>query len=233
MPACLFILLLFLTACHKDKESAKEEDLSESCKPVVPAGRLSHDPGTDTYNFRSTGGGRIKIALGADLSLRAVTINHDDYPGFKIELWGIADDDKLSANHENLNGKHIKDRIGTRRSIIFPDGTKITMVAEGLYERLLSISIYDGDESHRINGVCNTLEHSSTSRSMALKLDSEEADGETGGFELTETGLTFFNQYTEEMPGTHLMNYEVLGTLEINNPTQVNDYYDDPRLGHT
>jgi hypothetical protein len=107
------------------------------------------------------------------------------------------------------------------------------MVSAGEAGLLISVSIYDGDESHRINSSCKTVEHSSISATTAQQLDNAEPDGETGTFEFTSTGLLYVNIYTEEVAGNKIMNRVLLGEIIRSNPNQVNDYYDDPRLGHT
>jgi hypothetical protein len=231
--AGLLALLLSIAACKKDKD---KEPSDQSCVAVAAAGRIKFEAATETYTFRTSGGGHIKVALGSSLSFLAVTISHEGYANFKIELWGdtlVNGVKKTSANHESLNGKHIKDRFGSRRTIIFPDGAKITLVADGEYGPLRSISIYDGAESHRINPACNVLVKSATNATMAKQLDDEEVDGETASFEITATGLLYFHLYKEETPGNKAGPRFNLGELFLNKPNQVNDYYDDPRLGAT
>lgn len=165
-----------------------------------------------------------------------IIITHDNYPGFKLEFWGgltVGGETRTSANHENLNGKHIKDRLALRRTIIFPDGAKITFVAADTAAQLLSISIYDGTEYHRINPTCHALEFSVSDVCNVQNLDNAEADGETGTFEFTSTGLILYNSYTEDTPGNKINNRVNLGELETASPSLVRDYFDDPRLGHT
>jgi hypothetical protein len=227
---CLLGLILSLTACHKD-EVVEKRPMLGSCQPVSPKGHLSYTSSSGSYTFQTNGGGTIVIDFKS-----FITITHADYPGFKIELWGgtyVNGEPKTSANHENLNGKHIKDRIGGRRTISFPDGAKLTLVADGEDGPLRSVSIYDGAESHHINPTCNALELSSTTLAIAQQLDQAEADGETGGFEFTSSGLLFVNLYTEDVAGNKVVNRYLLGEIIRNSPGQVRDHYDDPRLGHT
>ena len=80
---------------------------------------------------------------------------------------------------------------------------------------------------------CNTVSESTTTGSLAAQRDNEEADGETSTIEITATGLTWANIYTENTPGNKVNEYVLLGKLVLANPNQVNDFYDDPRLGHT
>jgi hypothetical protein len=235
-----FYILLFSTllfGCKKDIEEIPEEQLPVfgTCEQVNPEGNISlsgSNNGILTYN--TSGGGKIVIDPAG-----SITITHNDYPGFKLEFWGDAGPLGIplnSANHENLNGKHIKDRIDVRRTIIFPDGAKITTLASGFAGPLTSISIYDGEESHYINTNCNyiyKLEHSSTNAAIAKQLDDSEPDGETGIFEFTETGLLFLNIYTEDIAGQKVEKRVPLGVLFKDDPNRVDDYYDDPRYEHT
>jgi hypothetical protein len=225
-------LLAFLTACHKDAdEPQKEEPEFEigSCQGVAPGGHLTVSG--STYSYKTSGGGKIDIDLE-----EAITITHDDYTNFTIEFWGdtlVNGEHRTSGNHENLNGKHVKDRIGSRRTVIFPDGAKITFEADGRVGPIKWISIYDGAESHHINATCNTLEESLNSATVAQRLDDAEADGETGTFEITETGLLFKNIYSEDTPGNKVENVQPIGELDRENPNRVIDYFDDSDLGHT
>lgn len=224
--ALTVVLLLTLTSCKKT------EGGDDPCGPVAaPQGRLVAET-NGVYSFKTSGGGKIRIDL-----YSTILISHDDYPGFSLELWGIADHPdgrKInSGNHENLNGKHLKDRFGNRRTVIFPDGAKITWVTAGEYERILHVSIYHGYESHRITSECNTLNHSSLTAAEAKRHDEEEADGETATIEINDQGLLYINIYTEDIPGNKVMKRVPLGELFRGQPNHINDYFDDPRLLHT
>ncbi len=226
IAALLLGVALLVMACKKEKDPAPDPCANQ----VPPLGNLIYR--TDgQYAYATSGGGRILIDMDGH-----ITLTHDDYPNFKIEFWGIVSlpgGDINSGNHESLNGKHIKDRVGNRRTFIFPDGAKITMVAAGEAEPLISVSIYEGNEGHRIMATCNTVSESTTTGSLAAQRDNEEADGETSTIEITATGLTWANIYTENTPGNKVNEYVLLGKLVLANPNQVNDFYDDPRLGHT
>lgn len=244
--ACCFTLfiitlLLLLTACKKEINDVDDDlPVFGTCKPTASQGHLSFSNPSGPYTFKTSGGGTIVIDLTTGGLSSGIIITHESYPGFKLEFWGLASF-KPSANHENLDGKHLKDRLSNRRTIIFPDGAKITFVSESESGPLVSVSIYDGAESHHINCGCGVLEHSSTSQSIVSKLDDAEADGETSAIEFvysntnpgTITGLLFVNIYDEQTPGNKVQNRVKLGEINIANPNQVNDYFDDPRLGHT
>lgn len=224
-------LLLLSSACSKNNE--KEEVLPElgPCKPVSLSSRLNYNSASGEYTYTTSGGGKISIGLSS-----TIKIGHRDYEGFGIELWGTLTTSggiKLSGNHENLNGKHLKDRLGNRRTIVFPDGAKLTIVTKGPADEIISFSIYDVAESHHINFGCNTVEYSGQSAFIAKSLDDAEADGETATFELTATGLLLYNIYHEDEPGNKVYERVMLGELSRSQPNMVNDYFDDPRLGHT
>lgn len=229
---CLMASMLAINACKKDHVT---EPVNQ-CASVAAVGQLAVNSSGDTYTYRTTGGGIIRLEISSTIALPRLNISHESYPGLSYEFWGdttINGRKTTSANHENLNGKHIKDRIATRRTIMFPDGAKITMIADGRQGPLISLSIYDGVESHRINLNCFQLVHSSTDQTVARKLDNEEADGETAGFEITSTGLILFNSYTEDAPGVKTGTRVNLGEIFRVNPNQVNDYFDDPSLQAT
>lgn len=245
IPSIILWLLaatLVLASCKKE-ETVVDEEVPEpvlgTCAAVTPTGGLQN-PSAGQYVYETSGGGSITVDGENNIVFR-----HKKYPNFKYELWGnamVSGQSRLAAYQENLNGKHIKDRNGSRRSIIFPDGTKFTLIASGEKLQALSISIYDGRGSHHINLVCGKIEHSIiTSASLAQELDEAQADGETSSFTILfdwgggqgPSGLEFYNIYREDVPGNKQMNKQMLGTLHKENPNQVNDYYDDPRLGHT
>ena len=225
------LILLPSLSCKKDKKEEVQDELPTfgTCEAVGAAGRLVL---TDArkFTYQTSGGGTIV----ADLS-RQIILTHKDYSGFKIEFWGDFENENINitGNHENLNGKHIKDWNGNRRTLIFPDGAKITIVTDGVHETIVSVSIYDGAQCHHFNALCNTLEYSLASSRFAKQLDDAEADGETSTFEITETGLWYKTIYSEDTPGNKTGGPYDLGELQRANPTMVHDYYDDPRMDHT
>jgi hypothetical protein len=93
-----------------------------------------------SFSFAASDGWRISFADGA---VRIVGPQHPD----QIVFWGESDD-ILIVNHESHSGKHIKDRFGSRRSVLLPDGALMTMVSEGETGPLQTLSIYGGAESH-------------------------------------------------------------------------------------
>ncbi len=231
-----FYVLLFSTllfGCKKDNEEIPEEEFPVfgTCETVNPAGNISLS-GTNNgiFTYITSGGGKIEFTT----ETHVFNFTHADYPIFTIQFWGgVNGTNVFSAAHESLNGKHIKDKQGDRRSIIFPDGAKLTIVCANNFGALLWASIYDGNECHHINLTCNNLEYSSANSAYTKQLDEAEADGETCTFEFTETGLFFLNIYSEDVAGQKVENRVPLGELFKDKPNTVRDHYDDPRFEHT
>jgi hypothetical protein len=133
-----------------------------------------------------------------------------------------------------MNGKHIKDRLGDQRTINTLDGAIITL---NVNPNLGRISIYDHDQSHRLERVGDALV---VSRSCGLPFFEEglEPDGEASGFLLDAEGYWWRNLYNQTagpngVPGPKVPNVVPLGRVNEANPNNTADYYDDPRLGHT
>ncbi len=207
-----------------------------TCQPVKPASgfiKLTEQ----YYYFEASSGVTLKISRGAIDGDLTLTFGYVAYPNFSYQLWGsgyIGEVNNIyTGTHENLNGKHLKDRLGDSRTIIFPNGTKITMVSTGDKKSITAISIYSGAMAHHLNITCNKIEYSAYDLNVAQQLDAQQADGETSTLELTETGLIFYNIYNEATPGNKIHQRVDLGSLSYDNPNQVNDLFDDPRLGHT
>ena len=223
--------LLTAVSCKKNKEQAEELPILGTCAPVTPKAGLTTG-GEGIYEYNSAGGVVVKIHRKPDVL--TITMTDKSYPNVTYQLWGSpTGGDMLAAAHESLNGKHLKDRIGTSRTIFWPDGTKITCVSTGPAKAVTAISIYDGSHVQHINIACDKLEYSASNAFVAKKLDDMQSDGETSTYERTPTGLIFYNSYTENIPGNKVNERVNLGELFIARPTQVNDLYDDPRLFHT
>ena len=211
------VILAISFSCKKETEVEPIEELPVfgTCKAATAIGGLSQSATDGIITYLTSGGGKIVI------DRFTLTISHKDYPNFAIQSWGYS--------HENLNGKHIKDWEGVRRSLIFPDGAKVTMIANGRNQVYQSVTIYDGNQCHHINASCNatynTLEYSSANSAFTKRLDDAEADGETGTFEITATGLLFNNIYNEMTPGQKVEKRVPLGELFKDEPGRVADYY--------
>lgn len=229
-----FAILMILTACKKNKSEQTPE--FDPCRPdkLKLKNGLFKATATD-YEYQSPGGAVAFIA-GASGNGLVVTLGYQEYCNFTYQLWGDGEDGTLGpASHENLNGKHLKDKLGTNRSIIFPDGTKITLVATAPWYMgaVTTISIYEGRRAYRINLSTNKIEYDATNETAAKNMDEAEADGETSSFEITATGLNFFNIYNEDTPGNKTMQKVNLGSIYKDSRTRVDDLYDDTRLDHT
>lgn len=219
------LVLTTLFSCKKEKD-----DEPQTCAGVGVAGKLNYASATETYTYRTSGGGTITIKP------KQILIGYDSYPGFKIELWRDTMVNGQARNlgvHESLNGKHIKDRFGSRRTLLFPDGTKLTIVSDGRFGLITSISIYEANEAHRIAGVCHAVDLNKSTGAEVQRLDKEEPDGETGGFELTTDGLLFVNYYQEDSPDVKIMNRVPLGQIYRAEPSRVTDLFDDPTRSDT
>lgn len=220
----LLVSVILFPGCSKDKET-------EACQTKVILGKLSLLC-DGRYEYLTSGGGRILI----NLKTTQVILSHRDYETFRLEFWGEhleGDVEVVNFNHENLNGKHIKDRLLPTRTILFPDGTKLTMASTSMGKMVHTISIYDGNESHQFDFASKKVKHGSLDAAKAKQLDDAEADGEAGSFSFDNVGLEFFNSYDEVTPGNKVIKRLLLGTIVRSEATQVNDYFDDPRLGHT
>lgn len=212
-----------------------------ACPSLAPQGGLTHVE-QGKYLYESAGGAEIRIHRISKESL-VITLGYKPYSNFSYQFWGDSSEEIIDSNpdnlspasHENLNGKHIKDRVGKNRTVIFPDGTKMTYesAAPWYMGGVTRISIYDGKNVHHFNMTCFGLEYSSASSTNTQEQDALQADGETSTFELTETGLIFYNIYNEDTAGNKVYERIDLGSLTRNNPNQVNDLYDDKRLAHT
>src|SRR5690606_21877382 len=219
------IVLIFMSPCKNDDDVVEEPfPVFGTCKAVNPVGNLSlTGVNRESFTYITSGGGSIKYMMEKDQFI----ITHADYTNFKIEFWGGNFEPlAFTAAHENLNGKHIKDRMGVSRSVVFPDGSKLTLVCAENSGEVLWASIYDGNQVHRINITCNKLEYSSLNSAYLKQLDDAEADGETSTFEFTETGLLFLNIYTEDVAGQKVEERVLLGEIFKDKSTLVNDYYD-------
>jgi hypothetical protein len=188
---------------------------------------LFHDGFDGPIEYVTSGGYRIRI------DRHTITVR--DYLDLnKVEHWGDP--------HENLNGKHIKDWggepewDGERRSLVLDDGTKITMEAQGAQGVVLRTSIYDGDENLQVDNCRNVLEHHAIDAADTAMRDATQHDGETATFatDAATAVATYTNVYNEDAE-FDVVEFDVpLGeTGGHENPNNVRDFYDDPRLGHT
>ncbi len=232
-PFIFSLLIVFLfSSCKKDKN--EQEPLPElgTCASVAPSsGFQVIEEGL--YEFNSGTNTSIKIDTRVVSGQRNSTFTITYKGLYTIQLWGDFPDAPGSALHENLNGKHLKDRIGNNRTVITPDGVKITLVAAGDDAPVTAFSIYHEGKAFHVNVNCNRLEYGADNMEIATRLDAQQADGETSIMEETDTHINLYNSYNEDTPGNKVYERVDLGNIPKNILTQVNDLYDDPRLGHT
>lgn len=230
-----FISFLVLIACKKEKT---ETELSfpklDTCEAAVAQSGLNIT-GDSLYIYTSSGGAVIQI-LRTSMEILEINLKYIPFENFKYTFWGDGNTGTLSpASHENLNGKHVKDRFGVNRSVIFPDGTKMTYVSTGAwnYGGITAITLYDGDKVHHFNMTCNELEYSGSHPSFSKYLDENQADGETSSFEITGHQLVFFNIYDEDKIGEKIYKRVNIGIVYKDEINRVDDLFDDERLPHT
>ena len=184
--------------------------------------------GTGQFLDYVTGGGYT-------VKVHAHTITITDPLGRNtVQHWGDP--------HENLNGKHIKDWggatgwDGSRRTLLLGDGSKLTMNATGPHGLVLETSIYDGGRELHLSNPTNTVVLHGTDPVGARCREATQHDGETASFS-TDAGsgvATYRNAYNEDAAYQRVDSNVPLGTTGgFANPNQVNDLFDDPRLGHT
>ncbi len=235
MVALSFCLLN--TSCKKEEKEKEPDNNTEAlptlntCIGVAPAAGLTYSADENLFTFTGANGVLVTVNLEG-----SVTMAYESELQMSYSLWGYATD-SIFCNHESLNGQHTKDRLGTTRSLLYPDGTKITLVVENTtqseFYRVKGVVIKSGTACHYINMMCGVLEYSGNSAHIATQLDNLFPDGETSSFELTDTGLVFFNSYTEEVTGQKVYERVDLGRLFFDSPNQVHDLFEDPRYDHT
>jgi hypothetical protein len=192
-----------------------------------PVGRLTRPTPTGPFLLTTLEGWHIRIATNA---LRIT----DPSSNYWYELFG--------QNHENFKGKHIKDMLGSRRSVALTNDTLITVSIDPTRPPTPqspmgggSVSIYDGIESHRINFQPFALEWSGV---IPRYGESDEFDGETSRFVDIQDGLRWENYYDQGNPCTNGLPQKIFYTVPLGqgystNQNRVDDFFDDPRLGHT
>lgn len=144
--------------------------------------------------------------------------------------------------HENLNGKHIKDWGGSpqwqglHRTLLLGDGSKITMEARGPHAVIHWTAIYDGDSHIQFDNCRNQIHWQGNDHAETEQLERTQYDGETASFTTDpDTGVARYdNLDNEDESLERVATPTPLGTTGgLANPNQVNDLFDDRRLGHT
>lgn len=167
-----------------------------------------------------------------------------------VNLGGVTISDSSGLNklvtsgnlNEYLNGKLIKTWGGeaqwddARRSFILDDGTKITLESNDHSGVILHASIYAGVENLQIDSCANEITHQSSDPGDTLQRDAAQYDGEVATFSTNATSgvATFTNYYNQDRHGNVINIQYILGTTGgYANPSQVRDFYDDPRYTYT
>ena len=172
---------------------------------------------------------------GYTIKLDHHTITITDFLGTNtVQHWGDP--------HENLNGKHIKDWGGSphweglRRTLLLGDGSKVTMEAAGPHGVTTWTSIYDGDAHVQFDNCRSQVAWQGNDPAETTQLERTQYDGEASSFSSdAQTGVARYdNAYNEDESFERVGTPVPLGTTGgFANPNQVNDLFDDPRLGHT
>lgn len=194
---------------------------------TTPAGTMEQAVATGPLTYRTVNG---ETVIKIDLHKITTTLQCRN----TWEVWGDP--------HENLNGKHMKDWLdpGLRRTLLLPDGVKITMHADGPHHVVHTTSIYDGAHCYQIDNNTNILTHTCIDGTDAAQREADEYDGETAVMDLLATEVAAVVNVYDQQPGApgepDQIQYDAfdLGTTGgKNNPKQVNDWFDDKRLPST
>jgi hypothetical protein len=196
---------------------------SECCRQPGPRqrdGQLCQEKEGKPIEYTTSGGYKIKV---------------DKHDIFITDPSGKNTVKHHGDPHEDLNGKHIKDWAGKQRTIVLGDGTKITMKADGPHGVTLGTSIYDGRQNVQIENSSNKVSHHSFNLADTLTREKQQHDGETSTFTTDRSGAGIYNNiYTEDESFNVTKLYQKLarsgGSVD---PKKVEDFFDDPRLGHT
>lgn len=181
-------------------------------------------------------------------------INYTTSGGWKVQVNGdkvicTSPDGKQKIEHsgdphEYVNGKHIKDWEGKQRSMVLPDGTKITMGASGPQGLVENTSIYDGDQNIQIQNKGNEITHRSFNPYDTRMREAYQYDGETSGVRYNNRGgIDYTNYYTQDENFGVRSNHKDLASVQdpkwYERPIlpfwgigqqRTRDYYNDPRL---
>lgn len=200
-----------------------------SCASTIATGRLSGPNAQNVFVYVSVEGWTVTIGTEA-----MTIVSPAPAPSMYYQLW--------ASYHENVGGKHIKDMLADRRTVLLPGGVIITVNAMpqggespvGM-ERVHWISIYEGTESHRVDMQTHRVVRS-CNRPMFGEAD--EHDGETMRLFFNEEGMRVENIYQQDaspqgVPLPKVFTTVPLAQTSFTNPNQVIDYFDDPRIGHT
>ena len=254
LPVALALMLLPLasTATNDGVHRDQPEFIGGYRMPQAPMANVDECSVVFRDGFDPFPGGVLsRPAAGGGYPMTYLT--HGGYT-IKIDRHTITITDRQGMNtvqhwgdpHENLNGKHLKDWGGRlewtdhRRSIVLGDGTKLTMEASGPLGMVEFTSIYDEYRNVQFDNVANLVRHYSTDIVDTQDRDAAQYDGETALFDTDPLSriASYDNIYDETFDTggqpVRVPIDQALGTTGgCANPHQVNDLFDDPRLGHT
>lgn len=252
LPVALALALLPLASPATDDGTprAQPESIGGYRMPVAPAGHVEEcqivfrdgfDPFHGGVLSRPAAGHPMEYLThgGYTIKIDSHTVTITDRQGMNtVQHWGDP--------HENLNGKHLKDWggrpewSGNRRSVVLGDGTKVTMEAVGSNGLTEFTSIYDEYRNVQFDNVANVVRHYSTDIADTEAREAAQYDGETALFvtDPASRRASYDNIYDETFDAggqpVRVPIDQPLGTTGgCANPNQVNDLFDDPRLGHT
>jgi hypothetical protein len=220
-----------ITATTEGKSATAQVTVSAppalSCASTVPTGRLTRPAPNGPYLYTTTTGWKVELTTTWILTMT------EPEARAKVEWWGTPNNG-VAMSQESLNGKVIKWWNGSRRSMELPGNVLITVQAGGT-PASGHVSIYDGNESHRIE-----LPSFNVVRSCAIARFEEELehDGEASRLSNDGNGFVYDGIYTQGAAGDgaplpKVLQIIPLGRTNFAVPSQVIDYFDDPRLGHT
>ena len=205
-----------------------------SCASTVPTGRLTQSGGAGApFIYTTSAGWTITIAKAQFITAVYAAGN------ISFESWGsaggVGNAFLTGAQHENINGTHIKDWLAPHRTILLPGGVKLTMsafehpIAPNVYP-VTTVSIYDGNETHRIDAQNHQVVYSCA---IANFEEPEEYDGEAAQIVAESRGWFFEQRYSQAASTTGTPSRLVpmvypLARTYTDNPGQVNDYYSGP-----
>jgi hypothetical protein len=130
--------------CHQPPPP--REGCQPPCQPPAngcqQGGTMTQEGPGKPINFCSPGGYNVKID--------GTTVTVTDPTGKNTVT-------ESGDPHEYVNGQHVDDWNGNTRTLLLPDGTRITMNADGSNKPIQSTSIFSGGQEYQINNNNNTI----------------------------------------------------------------------------
>lgn len=240
-PAVALLMLVAFASCSPEERSADAGDSPDAEETEVEVDCEDLDLEKHVCDFKLD-----EVPVGDPLSFTTsgcwtVTVNHD-----AVKLTDPFGRNKVVSSgnaHEYLNGKHIKDWLFSRRTVIFPGASGdvvVTMHADGPQGLVRRVSLYDEGRSRVIDNESNSVTYESDDATITAGYEAEEADGETSRITpLKCERVSWANEYLQEedddgVPLAKEPDEAMLGTTGgSEKPNQVHDFYDDPRHAHT